>query len=307
MLVLSGILAMVAGGVAVLVPAVASVGTALFIGWVLLLASVAIGIDGFSAEGVGRKLVRILVAVITFAAGLYLLVSPLEGTFTLTVMLVIWFVGVGIARIATSISEIGTAGAGYTIAAGAASLLLGLLIARELPSAADWAIGLLVGIDFLVYGLVCLAQALAARRRSARCISCDALASEDWHLDTCMASRSRPRLVTCGAPAMAATIGEREMRLTSSLSAWVCRCASASITATSSWRLSEPEVEPVGLAAVDWIADHAAAPISAGRLLCCRLGAVGRAVIENQHLEIRVVGGQRRPPVTLIAMTFCSL
>jgi uncharacterized membrane protein HdeD (DUF308 family) len=157
--VLSGVLAMVAGGVAILVPAVASVGTALFIGWVLLLASIAIGIDGFSADGMGPKLLRILVAVVTFAAGLYLLVSPLEGTFTLTVMLVIWFVGVGIARIATGIAEIGTAGAGYTIAAGAVSLLLGLLIARELPSAADWAIGLLVGIDFLVYGMLCLAQA----------------------------------------------------------------------------------------------------------------------------------------------------
>jgi uncharacterized membrane protein HdeD (DUF308 family) len=93
-------------------------------------------------------------------AGLYLLVSPLEGTFTLTVMLVIWFVGVGIARVAAGVVQLGIPGAGYTIAAGAASLLLGLLIARELPSAADWAIGMLVGIDFLVYGVLCLGGGL---------------------------------------------------------------------------------------------------------------------------------------------------
>jgi uncharacterized membrane protein HdeD (DUF308 family) len=154
-----GVLAIGAGTVAILVPAVASVGTAIFIGWLLLVASFAIAFAALSAQGLGSKLLRILVAVATFAAGLYLLVSPLEGTFTLTVMLVIWFVGVGLLRIGTGIAELGTPGAGYTIVAGAVSLVLGLLIARELPSAADWAIGLLVGTDFLIYGVLCLGEA----------------------------------------------------------------------------------------------------------------------------------------------------
>jgi uncharacterized membrane protein HdeD (DUF308 family) len=159
-LALGGGAAIVAGLVAALVPAAASVATALFIGWVLFAASVAIALDVIAVEGLGRKLLRALVAVMTFASGLYLLVSPLEGTFTLTVMLVLWFVGVGVAWMATGIAEVGAPGAGYTIAAGAGSLLLGVLIARELPSAADWAIGLLVGIDLIVYGVLCLGRAL---------------------------------------------------------------------------------------------------------------------------------------------------
>jgi uncharacterized membrane protein HdeD (DUF308 family) len=158
-LIVAGSVSVVAGLVAALVPAVASVGMAVFIGIVLLLASVAIAVDAFSAPGLGRKLMRVLAAVLTFAAGLYLLVSPLEGTYTLTVMLVLWFLGVGVARIATGMSELGTPGAAWTISAGAASLLLGILIARELPSAADWAIGLLVGIDLIIYGALCLARA----------------------------------------------------------------------------------------------------------------------------------------------------
>jgi uncharacterized membrane protein HdeD (DUF308 family) len=159
MLVVAGLLAIGVGLAAALVPAVASVGTAVFIGCVLLLASAAIAVDAFSADGLGHKLLSALVALITFAAGLYLIVSPLEGTFTLTVMLVLWFVGVGIARIAAGIAELGEPEAGYTIAAGVASLVLGVLIARRLPSAADWAIGLLVGIDFIVYGVLCLGRA----------------------------------------------------------------------------------------------------------------------------------------------------
>lgn len=161
-LIVTGVLAILAGLVAVVVPAVASVGTAVFIGWILLLAGIAMFVGAFGAEGLRAKLLSGLVALITFAAGLYLLVSPLDGTFTLTVMLVLWFVGVGIARIAGGIVSLGSEGAGYTIAAGVASLALGVLIARRLPSAADWAIGLLVGIDFIVYGLLALGRAFSS-------------------------------------------------------------------------------------------------------------------------------------------------
>jgi uncharacterized membrane protein HdeD (DUF308 family) len=155
----TGVVAILAGLVAVVVPELASVGTAVFIGWILLLAGIALVVGAFAAHGLGAKLLGGLVGLLTVAAGLYLLVSPLEGTFTLTVMLVLWFVGVGIARIAGGLATLGTPGAGYTIAAGAASLVLGILVARRLPSAADWAIGLLVGIDFIIYGVLALTRA----------------------------------------------------------------------------------------------------------------------------------------------------
>ena len=54
----------------------------------------------------------------------------------------------------------------------------------------------------------------------------------------CIASSMRPRLVTWGAPATAATIGERYMRATSSLIASGCTWVSASTMATSSCRAS---------------------------------------------------------------------
>jgi uncharacterized membrane protein HdeD (DUF308 family) len=159
MLVVSGCLSLLAGVGAILVPALASVGTAVFIGIVLIAASVAIGIGAFAMAGAGRKLLTGLLAVFTLAMGIYLAASPLEGTFTLTVMLVIWFAGVGLVRIGIGIAHLGQRDAGYTILAGAVSLALGVLIAVELPSSADWAIGLLVGIDFLIYGVLALGRA----------------------------------------------------------------------------------------------------------------------------------------------------
>jgi uncharacterized membrane protein HdeD (DUF308 family) len=96
---------------------------------------------------------RLLLAVLTFAAGLYLLVAPLEGTFTLTVMLVIWFVAIGCMRIAMGVAGWGAPGAGWLALGGVLSLVLGLLIAEQLPESAAWALGLLVGIDIVFTGV----------------------------------------------------------------------------------------------------------------------------------------------------------
>jgi uncharacterized membrane protein HdeD (DUF308 family) len=157
----TGVLALIVGVVAIVVPAVASVGTAIFIGWVLLFAGVSLVFDAFSHGHLGGKLLRLLLALLTSAAGLYLLLAPLRGTFTLTVMLVIWFIAIGFARIAGGLVTLGSPGAGLTILSGAISLVLGILIAEELPSSADWAIGLLVGVDFLFFGMTALFGASA--------------------------------------------------------------------------------------------------------------------------------------------------
>jgi uncharacterized membrane protein HdeD (DUF308 family) len=159
-LVLGSIATIAAGMVAIIIPAVASVGIAIFTGIVLVAAGGALGLGALTAEGLRWKLLAGFAALLTLGAGIYLLVSPLEGTFTLTVILVIWLVAVGIAQIASGVADRGSEGAGYTIFAGVTSLVLGLLIATELPSSGDWAIGLLVGIQLVVLGLVSLGRAL---------------------------------------------------------------------------------------------------------------------------------------------------
>jgi len=76
---IAGILALALGAVAIVVPAVASVGTAIFIGWILVFASGFQVADAIAVRHRGRMVLRLLLAVLTFAAGLYLLVAPLSG------------------------------------------------------------------------------------------------------------------------------------------------------------------------------------------------------------------------------------
>ena len=163
-LLISGWLAVVAGTIAIVVPAVASVTVAIFIGWMLLLAAVFLLIDAFAVRDVWRMLLRLLLAFAAGAAGLALLLAPLKGTYTLTVLLVLWFTVTGVMRIAVAIAERGTPGAGWMGANGVITLLLGILIGAHLPESSDWAIGLLVGIDFLFYGFGAIAAAAALKR-----------------------------------------------------------------------------------------------------------------------------------------------
>lgn len=163
-LLISGWLAVIAGTVAIVVPAVASVTVAIFIGWMLLFGAVFLLIDAFAVRDIWRMLMRLLLAFIAGAAGLSLLLAPLRGTYTLTVLLVLWFAVTGVMRIAVAIAERGTPGAGWMGANGVITLLLGILIGAELPESSDWAIGLLVGIDFLFYGFGAIAAASALKR-----------------------------------------------------------------------------------------------------------------------------------------------
>lgn len=163
-LMVSGWLAVIAGTIAIVVPAVASVTVAIFIGWMLLVGAVFLLVDAFAVRNVWRMMMRLLLAFIAGAAGLSLLLAPLRGTYTLTVLLVLWFAVTGVMRIAVAIAERGTPGAGWMGANGVVTLLLGILIGANLPESSDWAIGLLVGIDFLFYGFGAIAAAAALKR-----------------------------------------------------------------------------------------------------------------------------------------------
>jgi len=158
-----GVLAIFVGCVAILVPAVASVGTAIFIGWILLIAGAFLVAGAFTAHSIGTVLLRLLWAFLTVIVGLWLIVEPDNGTLTLTIVLGIYFLVVGAGRIAVAFAGRGRQNAGLLGLSGVAGLLIGILVLAELPSSADWAIGLLVGIDLIFAGWTLVSVALLGK------------------------------------------------------------------------------------------------------------------------------------------------
>ena len=82
-----GVVAILVGCVAILVPAVAAVATAIFIGWILIIAGAFLVAGAFMASSIGSVLLRLVWALLTVVVGIYLIVEPDSGTLTLTLVL----------------------------------------------------------------------------------------------------------------------------------------------------------------------------------------------------------------------------
>lgn len=158
-----GALAIFTGCIAILVPAVASVGTAIFVGWVLIFVGAFLIAAAFTAPTIGSVVLRLLWAFLTVAVGLWLVIEPRNGTLTLTLVLGIYFLFMGLTRLAVAFADRGKPNAGLLGLSGIAGLLIGILVLAEFPSSADWAIGLLVGIDLIFAGWTLCSVALYGR------------------------------------------------------------------------------------------------------------------------------------------------
>jgi uncharacterized membrane protein HdeD (DUF308 family) len=158
-LIAVGWLALLAGVIAIAVPIAASVAIAIFIGWVLLATGVVTIVHTFSHP----SLLRGFDGIVSFLAGLYLVAFPLSGTVTLTFVLAVWFFASGLMSLVAAARTRIAGERALMIFGGLLSIVLGALIAVELPSSAAWAIGLLVGINLIFWGIRALFAAQQLR------------------------------------------------------------------------------------------------------------------------------------------------
>lgn len=162
-LIVTGILALLGGAAAIILPAVASVTIALLVGWILVVGGVLQGINAWTMRKQRHAGLRFLQAALSFLAGLCIVIFPLTGTFTLTVFLAAWFFATGVVLVVGAMQARGTPGNWLVALNGVVSLALGILIVADLPSSAAWAIGLLVGINLLFWGVRALVAASALK------------------------------------------------------------------------------------------------------------------------------------------------
>jgi uncharacterized membrane protein HdeD (DUF308 family) len=157
---LIGIVAIVIGCVAILLPELFTLGAAIFIGIVLVIVSAVLAAAAFAAHGVGSFLARLAWALLTFVVGLWLILEPHNGSLTLTLVLGIYFLLMGLTRIVVAFLGRGQPNAGWIGLSGICGLIIGILVLAKFPSSGDWAIGLLVGIDLIFAGwsLISVAQ-----------------------------------------------------------------------------------------------------------------------------------------------------
>ena len=104
-------------------------------------------------------------AALGVLVGGMLLARPVSGAFSLTLVLIAFFIIEGVASIMFALEHKRELSGrwGWMLASGIVDLILALMIFAGLPSTAAWAIGLLVGINMVFGGAALIAMALHAR------------------------------------------------------------------------------------------------------------------------------------------------
>jgi uncharacterized membrane protein HdeD (DUF308 family) len=160
-----GILLAVLGIAALIVPPLASLATAIFLGWMFLIS----GIGGLIATywartspGFWWSLISAALAVLT---GMLLLARPIQAVLTLTIVLGAYFLAEGVTTIMYALEHRRELSGRWSwlLIAGLVDIAISFMVISGLPSSAEWAIGVLVGINLLFGGATLIGMALAAR------------------------------------------------------------------------------------------------------------------------------------------------
>jgi len=165
---IEGIVLLILGAIAVCVPPVATVTVEILIGWLILLSGVLGLVMTFQTRGSPGFGWSLLSAAVGIAAGVVLLLWPLSGVLTLTVILTAFLTVEGVVSIMYALAHRRESSSRWQmmLLSGIVDLILAGLILAGLPGTAAWAIGLIVGINLLFGGVALVAIALQARNVS---------------------------------------------------------------------------------------------------------------------------------------------
>jgi uncharacterized membrane protein HdeD (DUF308 family) len=159
---LLGISLVVLGVICIGSPFAASVVSVVFFGYLLVAGGITQIISSFWVGKWSGMLLHLLVGVLYIIVGLMIIDAPLENTLLLTKMLALFLIVSGIFRIVVALAQRFHEW-GWVLLNGGVTLLLGLLINRQMPGSALWVIGLFVGIEMIFNGWSWIMLALGLR------------------------------------------------------------------------------------------------------------------------------------------------
>jgi len=159
-----GILLIVFGMVAVGSPFLAAVAVNVVIAWLIVLAGVVHVMLAFRAHGASSMIWKLLVGLAYLCFGAYLIIHPVLGVVSLTLILASLFLIEGILDIVLFFRMRAVGGSNWVLVDGIVTLVLGLMIYMQWPSSSGWAIGTLVGVSMIVSGVTRVMMSLAVRK-----------------------------------------------------------------------------------------------------------------------------------------------
>ncbi len=160
-----GVVLLVLGATAIALPPLATLALTIVIGWLFLVSGVVGLFTTYMMRHAPGFWWSLLSAALGVVVGGLLLARPISGAFSLTLVLIVFFVIEGVASIMFALDHKRELSGrwGWMLVSGIVDLVLAAFVFIGLPSTAAWAIGLLVGINMVFGGSALIAMALHAR------------------------------------------------------------------------------------------------------------------------------------------------
>jgi len=149
---IQGILLVVAGVLALIYPFIASVAVVFLLAWILIISGVLQGIGLIGASNVPHYWLQLISAVLAILIGVLLLRSPDSGLLIMTVLLIVYFMVEGIAKVIFALTIRPFPNWGWVLGSGMVGILLALILWANMPLTSDWVLGLMLGILLVCEG-----------------------------------------------------------------------------------------------------------------------------------------------------------
>jgi uncharacterized membrane protein HdeD (DUF308 family) len=161
-----GIVLALLGLAAMILPPLASLAVTIFLGWMFLISGVAGLLVTYWTRQMPGFWWSLFSAALAVLAGGILLAKPEQGVLTFTIVIGAYFLAEGVVTIMYALEHRRELSGRWSwlLLSGVMDLLIAFIIVAGLPGSAEWAIGVLVGINLLLGGASMVGMALAARQ-----------------------------------------------------------------------------------------------------------------------------------------------
>jgi uncharacterized membrane protein HdeD (DUF308 family) len=150
-LLLLGILLMILGVVALAIVPAATLGTAMVLGWIMIVSGVMETIHAFQVKGWGGVVLHLIGGLLGIFVGLLVVTHPVAGALVWTLLFASLFTVFGLFRTIVAIA-MKFPHWGWMAFDGIVTFALGILLWAEWPWSGIWFLGVSVGITLLLRG-----------------------------------------------------------------------------------------------------------------------------------------------------------
>lgn len=158
-----GIVSVLGGLIAIAMPLLGTLTAALVAGAALIASGLMGLFTAFRRHEGWHVAAAFALALLSIAVGAMILLQPYAGIFALTTLVIAWFAASGLVRAwygAKSLRD----GGGWMLALGILSVAVALMLWFSLPFSATWVLGVLLGVDLVIWGALMIALAVRIGR-----------------------------------------------------------------------------------------------------------------------------------------------